>query len=176
MSIKDGGRGGPPSPIKSPCKILAVAERVAHLLTKYCACCDSPRTRLSVDKHTPVHRPAQVLGRIHSVARLGGLHHQYVRVAQLAAVGADRDMCSDLLQLALQSTDHNTCPARTMRTPGPNRVAAVPPWPGPPQRRQQHRMADPSARRCRTGNVRRRTGSTPTAKSSGRRFAETVRR
>jgi len=35
------------------------------------------RTHLSLNKDTPVHRPSQRLGRITSIALLGGLHHQY---------------------------------------------------------------------------------------------------
>jgi hypothetical protein len=41
------------------------------------------RTHLALDKDTPLHRPAQTVGRrrIASVTWLGGLHRHYVRMA-----------------------------------------------------------------------------------------------
>jgi hypothetical protein len=39
------------------------------------------RTHMSLEKDSPVHRPAQVTGNIVSKPILGGLHHVYSRVA-----------------------------------------------------------------------------------------------
>ena len=39
------------------------------------------RTNMSLDKNSPVHRPAQTNGKIVSKAILGGLHHVYSRIA-----------------------------------------------------------------------------------------------
>jgi hypothetical protein len=36
---------------------------------------------LALDKDTPLHRPAQTVGRIASVTWLGGLHRHYLRMA-----------------------------------------------------------------------------------------------
>jgi hypothetical protein len=51
------------------------------LLLKYSAYYNGARTHLALDKDAPLHRPMQIVGRIASVAWLGGLHHQYVRMA-----------------------------------------------------------------------------------------------
>jgi len=39
------------------------------------------RTHMSLDKDSPVHRPAQTEGKIKAKPILGGLHHVYSRVA-----------------------------------------------------------------------------------------------
>ena len=52
-----------------------------HLLANYGAYYNGARTHLALDKDTPLHRPVQAVGRIASVSWLGGLHHQYVRMA-----------------------------------------------------------------------------------------------
>jgi transposase InsO family protein len=52
-----------------------------HLPAKYCAYYNGARTHLALEKDSPLHRPVQAVGRIASVPWLGGLHHQYVRMA-----------------------------------------------------------------------------------------------
>jgi transposase InsO family protein len=55
----------------------------AHLrgvLKAYASYYNEVRTHLSLDKNAPDPRCPQKLGRIASIAILGGLHHQYVRV------------------------------------------------------------------------------------------------
>jgi hypothetical protein len=42
---------------------------------------DRVRTHLALSKDSPLHRSAQMNGRIESVAWVGGLHHQYVPTA-----------------------------------------------------------------------------------------------
>ena len=39
------------------------------------------RTHMSLEKDSPIHRPVQADGKIISKAILGGLHHNYSRVA-----------------------------------------------------------------------------------------------
>ena len=56
-------------------------SHLRHLLAKYSAYYDEARTHLALDKDTPLHRPAQTVGRIASISWLDGLHHQYVRMA-----------------------------------------------------------------------------------------------
>jgi transposase InsO family protein len=56
-------------------------SHLRHLLAKYSAYYDEARTHLALDKDTPVHRPAQTVGRIASISWLDGLHRQYVRMA-----------------------------------------------------------------------------------------------
>jgi hypothetical protein len=41
---------------------------------------NTARTHRSLNKDAPVSRPVQRIGRIVSHARVGGLHHQYVRI------------------------------------------------------------------------------------------------
>src|SRR5262244_1618890 len=45
------------------------------------------RTHLALDKDSPLHRPAQTVGRIASVTWLGGLHRHYVRMASSVGTG-----------------------------------------------------------------------------------------
>jgi transposase InsO family protein len=52
-----------------------------YLLASYLTYYNGVRTHLALDKDAPLHRPAQTSGRIASVSWLGGLHHQYVRLA-----------------------------------------------------------------------------------------------
>ena len=56
-------------------------SHLRHLLLKYSAYYNSARTHLALDKDAPLHRPMLTVGRIASVAWLGGLHRQYVRMA-----------------------------------------------------------------------------------------------
>ena len=62
--------------------VVVLGER--HLrdqLANYSAYYNEVRTHVALGKDTPLHRPAQTVGRIASVSWLGGLHHQYVRMA-----------------------------------------------------------------------------------------------
>ena len=56
-------------------------SHLRHLLARYCAYYNGARTHLALEKDSPLHRPVQAVGRIASVPWLGGLHHQYVRIA-----------------------------------------------------------------------------------------------
>ena len=63
-------------------QVVVLGER--HLrdqLANYSAYYNEVRTHIALGKDTPLHRPVQTVGRIASVSRLGGLHHQYVRTA-----------------------------------------------------------------------------------------------
>jgi transposase InsO family protein len=51
-----------------------------HLLANYITYYNGVRTHLARDKDAPLHRPVQATGRIVSVAWLGGLHRQYIRM------------------------------------------------------------------------------------------------
>jgi transposase InsO family protein len=62
--------------------VVVFGERhLRHLVAKYSAYYDEARTHLALDKDTPLHRPAQTVGRIASISWLDGLHRQYVRMA-----------------------------------------------------------------------------------------------
>jgi hypothetical protein len=41
------------------------------------------RTHLSLEKDAPLGRPVQAIGSLAAVPLLGGLHHEYVRKAQM---------------------------------------------------------------------------------------------
>ena len=56
-------------------------RHLRHLLANYAAYYNGVRTHLALDKDSPLHRPAQTVGRIASVTWLGGLHRHYVRMA-----------------------------------------------------------------------------------------------
>jgi transposase InsO family protein len=51
-----------------------------HLLRCYATYYNETRTHLSLNKDSPVPRPALIHGRILGVPILGGLHHQYIRI------------------------------------------------------------------------------------------------
>jgi transposase InsO family protein len=62
--------------------VVVLGERhLRHLLADYSAYYNGARTHLALHKDTPLHRPAQPVGRIASVSWLGSLHRQYVRIA-----------------------------------------------------------------------------------------------
>ena len=62
--------------------VVVLGERhLRHLLANYATYYNGARTHLALDKDTPLHRPAQTVGRIASVSWLGGLHRHYVRMA-----------------------------------------------------------------------------------------------
>ena len=62
--------------------VVVLGERhLRHLLANYATYYNGVRTHIALDKYTPLHRPAQTVGRIASVAWLGGLHRHYVRMA-----------------------------------------------------------------------------------------------
>ena len=62
--------------------VVVLGERhLRQLLANYAAYYNGVRTHLALDKDSPLHRPAQTVGRIASVAWLGGLHRHYVRMA-----------------------------------------------------------------------------------------------
>ena len=66
----------------APPSVAAVARSARdHLLANYATYYNGVRTHLALDKDTPLHRPAQTVGRIASVTWLGGLHRHYVRMA-----------------------------------------------------------------------------------------------
>jgi transposase len=56
-------------------------RHLRHLLANYHTYYNGARTHLALDKDSPLHRPAQTVGRIASVTWLGGLHRHYVRMA-----------------------------------------------------------------------------------------------
>src|SRR5271155_2564312 len=56
-------------------------SHLRHLLANYATYYNGVRTHLALDKDSPLHRPAQTVGRIASVTWLGGLHRHYVRMA-----------------------------------------------------------------------------------------------
>ena len=59
--------------------VVVLGERhLRHLLANYATYYNGVRTHLALDKDTPLHRPAQTVGRIASVTWLGGLHRHYV--------------------------------------------------------------------------------------------------
>ena len=62
--------------------VVVLGERhLRDLLANYLTYYNGVRTHLALDKDAPLHRPAQTIGRIVSVSWLGGLRHQYVRMA-----------------------------------------------------------------------------------------------
>jgi transposase InsO family protein len=62
--------------------VVVLGERhLRHQLANYATYHNAARTHLALDKDAPLHRPAQNVGRITSVPWLGGLHHQYIRMA-----------------------------------------------------------------------------------------------
>jgi hypothetical protein len=54
--------------------------QLRRVLKNYTSYYNQIRAHLSLDKNAPDPRRPQKLGRIASIAILGGLHHQYVRV------------------------------------------------------------------------------------------------
>jgi hypothetical protein len=68
--------------------VVVLGERhLRHLLANYATYYNGVRTHLALDKDTPLHRPAQTVGRIASVTWLGGLHRHYVRMAESEGTG-----------------------------------------------------------------------------------------
>ena len=62
--------------------VVVFGERhLRELLANYATYYNAARTHLALDKDAPLYRPTQTVGRIASVSWLGGLHHQYVRMA-----------------------------------------------------------------------------------------------
>ena len=62
--------------------VLILGE--AHLrqvLRAYADYYNRIRTHLSLEKDAPLGRPVQVAGSIRAIPLLGGLHHEYVRMA-----------------------------------------------------------------------------------------------
>ena len=69
--------------IRRECLDHMVIMSEAHLrrtLQAYASYYNDLRTHRSLDKDAPLSRPVQRVGRITSLALLGGLHHQYVRI------------------------------------------------------------------------------------------------
>jgi transposase InsO family protein len=56
-------------------------SHLRDLLANYATYYNDVRTHDALGKDAPRHRPVQAVGRIASVPWLGGLHHQYVRMA-----------------------------------------------------------------------------------------------
>jgi transposase InsO family protein len=70
--------------IRRECLDHVVVFGPAHLrrvLRAYAAYYNGVRTHLALGKDTPFGRPVQTLGRIVPLPVLGGLHHQYLRMA-----------------------------------------------------------------------------------------------
>ena len=70
--------------IRRECLDHVVVFGEAHLrriLTAYATYYNGVRTHLALEKDAPLRRPIQSVGRILPVPILGGLHHQYVRMA-----------------------------------------------------------------------------------------------
>jgi transposase InsO family protein len=62
--------------------VVVLGERhLRDLLANYSTYYNGVRTHVALDKDAPRHRPVQAVGHITSVSWLGGLHHQYVRMA-----------------------------------------------------------------------------------------------
>jgi transposase InsO family protein len=62
--------------------VVVLGERhLRDLLANYSTYYNEVRTHVALGKDAPLHRPVQTVGRIASVSWLGGLHHQYVRMA-----------------------------------------------------------------------------------------------
>ncbi len=62
--------------------VVVLGERhLRELLANYSIYYNEVRTHVALGKDAPLHRPVQTVGRIASVSWLGGLHHQYVRMA-----------------------------------------------------------------------------------------------
>jgi transposase InsO family protein len=59
--------------------VVVLGER--HLRDLLATYYNKLRTHVALGKDAPRHRPVQAVGRITSVSWLGGLHHQYVRMA-----------------------------------------------------------------------------------------------
>jgi hypothetical protein len=61
--------------------VVVFGERyLRHVFLFYMQYHNGARTHLALDKHAPVPRAVQVIGRILPTPILGGLHHQYVRI------------------------------------------------------------------------------------------------
>jgi transposase InsO family protein len=61
--------------------IIVLGEaHLREILKSYARHYNATRTHLALDKDAPVSRPVQRTGVVRSLAILGGLHHQYVRV------------------------------------------------------------------------------------------------
>ena len=61
--------------------MIVLSERhLRCLLRDYTDCYNTWRTRLGLDKDTPLKRPVRRFGTINAVPKLGGLHHAYVRI------------------------------------------------------------------------------------------------
>jgi hypothetical protein len=56
-------------------------SHLRDLLANYRTYYNEARTHVALGKDAPLHRPVQTVGRIASVSWLGGLQHQYVRMA-----------------------------------------------------------------------------------------------
>ena len=70
--------------IRRECLDHVIVFGEAHLrriLAAYAAYYNEIRTHLALDKDAPMSRPVQSIGRIAAKPILGGLHHQYVRMA-----------------------------------------------------------------------------------------------
>jgi len=70
--------------IRRECLDHVVVFGEAHLrriMTAYATYYNGVRTHLALGKDAPLRRPVQSVGRIVTVPMMGGLHHQYVRMA-----------------------------------------------------------------------------------------------
>ena len=64
--------------------VIVLGERhLRRILSSYLRYYHTARTHLSLDKDAPDHRPAQPshTGKVVALPHLGGLHHQYTRLA-----------------------------------------------------------------------------------------------
>src|SRR5246127_4273227 len=70
--------------IRRECRdhVVVLGERhLRELLANYSMYYNEVRTHVTRGKDTPLPRPVQTVGRLASVSWLGGLYHQYVRMA-----------------------------------------------------------------------------------------------
>src|SRR4051794_570709 len=79
--------------------VVVLGERhLRHRLANYATYYNGVRTHLALDKDSPLHRPAQTIGRIASVTWLGGLHRHYVRMAKSVGTAEGPQLLADVSQ------------------------------------------------------------------------------
>ena len=61
--------------------VILGEDHLRRVLKSYAAYYNRGRTHLALAKDTPLSRPMQTAGSIVAIPFLGGLHHQYARMA-----------------------------------------------------------------------------------------------
>jgi len=62
--------------------VLILSEaHLRRILRAYADYYNRARTHLALDKDAPLSRPVHATGQVVTIALLGGLHHQYARMA-----------------------------------------------------------------------------------------------